>query len=113
LLPELWLWLWLMIATLVGIWACDACARQLGVHDHSAIVWDEFVGMWLTLLAAPATLGGAIAAFLLFRLFDILKPWPIRWVDRRVGGGLGIMLDDILAALPAAAILWGIAPLLP
>lgn len=89
----------------VGIWICGWSARQLGVHDHPGIVWDEIAGYLVTMLAAPAGLVWMLAGFVLFRLFDILKPWPISWLDRRVGGGLGIMLDDVVAGLAAMACL--------
>jgi phosphatidylglycerophosphatase A len=93
-----------------GIWICERCSRDLGVHDHGGIVWDEIVGMYVTLLLAPPTLPGFVLAFVLFRVFDIVKPWPIRDLDRRLGGGLGIMLDDLAAALyamvPFAAYGW-------
>jgi phosphatidylglycerophosphatase A len=75
------------------------------VHDHPAIVWDEVAGMMLVMLAAPPTWWGAALAFALFRLFDVWKPWPIREVDHGMTGGAGIMLDDIMAALVAAAVL--------
>ncbi len=84
-----------------GIWICGRCSRDLGVHDHGGIVWDEIAGMYVTLMLAPPTLGGYVLAFLLFRAFDIVKPWPIRDLDHRLGGGLGIMLDDLAAALYA------------
>jgi phosphatidylglycerophosphatase (EC 3.1.3.27) len=103
----------LAIAALAGIWICGRSARRLGVHDHPGIVFDEIVAVWLTALPLlPAfgladghRVGGWVAAFLLFRFFDIVKPPPIRWLDRHVGGGLGIMLDDLVAALPAGALL--------
>ena len=85
----------------LGIWLCGRTARALGVHDAPAIVWDEVVGYLLVMAAAPHAVWAVILGFVLFRLFDIAKPWPIRWVDRRVTGGFGIMLDDVLAALPA------------
>ncbi len=94
-----------LLANVVGIWICGASARRLGVHDHPAIVWDEVAGMMLVMLAAPATAWGAALAFGLFRLFDVWKPWPIREVDHGMKGGAGIMLDDIMAALMAAAVL--------
>lgn len=89
----------------VGIWCCGACARELGVHDHGAIVWDEFIGYFLTMLAVPQELLWALVGFVLFRLFDVWKPWPIRTIDRKVDGGLGIMLDDVLAAVYAGIVL--------
>jgi len=88
-----------------GIWICGESSRRLGVHDHGGIVWDEIAGMFVTLLVAPATPSAWILGFLLFRAFDIVKPWPIRDLDHRLGGGLGIMLDDLVAALYAAILL--------
>ena len=95
-----WLYL-LLVGTffLLGIWLCGRTARDLGVHDHGGIVWDEWVGLLTTLWLAPTGWGWLAAGFLLFRLFDILKPWPIGWLDTRVGGGLGLMLDDLVAGL--------------
>ncbi|WP_250459170.1 phosphatidylglycerophosphatase A family protein [Microbulbifer litoralis] len=99
-------YLGIVIATaLVGCYLCGAASRTLGVHDHGGIVWDEMVGYWLTMFMAPVGWGWALYGFLLFRLFDIAKPQPIGWVDRRVHGGVGIMLDDILAAVYAALVL--------
>ena len=91
----------LVVVILVGIWACDRTARDLGNKDPGAIVWDEFAGLLVTLTGAPAGWAWVLAGFVLFRGFDILKPWPISWLDRRVGGGLGIMLDDLAAGLAA------------
>ncbi|HBC57062.1 MAG TPA: phosphatidylglycerophosphatase A [Gammaproteobacteria bacterium] len=93
---------------LVGIVICHITSQDLGVHDHSGIVWDEIVGYLLTLSVVPVTPTNLIVGFFLFRLFDILKPWPISWLDRRISGGFGIMLDDILAGLVAMAVLYGI-----
>lgn len=87
----------LLLVILAGIPICGRTSRDLGVHDHGGIVWDEFAGFFLTMTAVPLAWQWVVAGFLLFRLFDILKPWPIGWLDRRVGGGLGIMLDDLLA----------------
>lgn len=92
-------------AFVAGIWLCGESARRIGVHDHGGIVWDEIVGMYLTLLVVPRDPAWILAAFILFRLFDIWKPWPIRDLDHRLHGGLGIMLDDVIAALYAALIL--------
>ncbi len=103
-LQSLPLWLYLsfvLAAALVGIVICGATADALGVHDHGAIVWDEFVGFWVTMIAAPAGWQWVVAGFLLFRFFDIVKPWPIRWLDEHVGGGVGIMLDDLIAGIMA------------
>jgi len=88
-----------------GVWLCGESAKRLGVHDHPAIVWDELVGLLATCLAVPPGLIWLGAAFALFRLFDIVKPWPIRDVDHSLGGGIGIMLDDLIAAGYAAACL--------
>ena len=90
---------------LLGIPICAHTARRLGVHDHPGIVWDEIVGYLITMTFAPPGWLWVLAGFLLFRFFDILKPWPIRWLDRRVGGGFGIMVDDLLAGIAAAAVL--------
>ena len=83
----------------VGVWATSRTGRALGVHDHGGMVFDETVAFLLVLFLTPRTLLWQAFAFLLFRLFDILKPPPIRYVDRRVKGGLGVMLDDLVAAL--------------
>ena len=88
-----------LVTTVLGVYLCDKTARDLGVHDHGGIVWDEFVGIWLTLMFVPMTWFWLLAAFLLFRVFDILKPPPIRWIDQKVTGGWGIMLDDLIAAV--------------
>jgi phosphatidylglycerophosphatase A len=92
---------------LAGIAICAHTARRLGVHDHPGIVWDEIVGYLVTMALAPAGWLWIVIGFVLFRLFDIVKPWPIRWLDKHVHGGFGIMLDDLLAGLCAAALLQG------
>ncbi len=84
---------------LVGIGLCSYTSRTLGVHDHGGIVWDEIVGYFITMIAAPPGWGWLIAGFLLFRLFDIWKPWPINLLDRKLSGGTGIMLDDVIAGI--------------
>ena len=84
---------------LIGVWLCGRCEQILGVQDHSGIVWDEFVGLFITLAGVTPSLVTVTAGFCLFRLFDALKPWPSSWLDRRVHGGLGIMLDDVLAGV--------------
>ena len=82
----------------LGVWACGETGKALGVSDHGSIVWDEVVAFALVLAFTPQTLAWFAAAFVLFRLFDIWKPWPIRYIDRTVKGGFGVMLDDLLAA---------------
>jgi phosphatidylglycerophosphatase A len=104
-LPLPWLLAVIAVSFVVGIWLCDATAKDLGVHDHPGIVWDEFVGLWISCIALPAGWPWLVAAFVLFRFFDILKPWPIRWLDTRVPGGLGIMVDDVLAGIFALVLL--------
>jgi phosphatidylglycerophosphatase A len=99
----------LLVATALfasGVWICGESARRLGAHDHPGIVWDEIAGYFLTMLMAPEGWQWSVLGFVLFRVFDILKPWPIRDIDHRLGGGLGIMVDDTVAALFAGAILW-------
>ncbi|NNC55559.1 MAG: phosphatidylglycerophosphatase A, partial [Pseudomonadales bacterium] len=86
-------------AFVVGIWFCELTSRNLGVHDHGGIVWDEFVGYWLAMLFAPPGWIWLLIGFVLFRVFDIVKPWPIRVLDKKVHGGFGIMIDDIIAGL--------------
>lgn len=94
-----------LIAFLLGVWVCDKVSRELGVHDYSGIVWDEVVGFLLTMTVVPVGLVWIVIGFILFRIFDIWKPQPIRTIDRYVRGGLGVMLDDVLAAIPAWLIL--------
>jgi phosphatidylglycerophosphatase A len=89
----------------LGCWTSEIAVRETHTEDPGWIVIDEVVGQWLTLLAAPFTFAGFAAAFVLFRVFDIWKPWPIRVVDRNLKGGLGVMADDVLAAIYAAAVL--------
>lgn len=93
------------IAFLLGIWASGIVVRTLNISDPQVIVWDEFVGQWLTLTFAAHRWDYILSGFILFRVFDIWKPWPIGWVDRTVKGGLGVMLDDLLAGVYAGAAL--------
>jgi phosphatidylglycerophosphatase A len=109
-----------IFASLFGIYVCGESARRLDVHDHPGIVWDEIAGFAITMLTVPANSAGGgsqliywtVAGFTLFRLLDIWKPWPIREADHSLRGGLGIMLDDILAGIFAAAILLGLRMIL-
>lgn len=102
---------WALVAAflLVGIWICGRAGRALGVHDHGGIVWDEIAAFLVVLPFAPASWWGYVLAFALFRLFDIWKPFPIGWLDARVRGGLGVMLDDVLAAGYAVLCLMGVS----
>ena len=103
-----------LLAALLGIWICGAASRELKVHDHPGIVWDEFVGYWITLWAVPVDWVWMLAGFVVFRILDIAKPWPIGHLDKKVGGGFGIMIDDVIAGVMACATLhlalWFLAP---
>ena len=102
LLPVMdWIYhLSLVVVTMVfGIYLCGATAKALQVHDHPAIVWDEIVGIFITFILVPKTWLWLCVGFVLFRFFDILKPWPISLADKHVKGGLGIMLDDVIAGI--------------
>lgn len=94
-----------LVGALLGIWICGRASQDLGVHDHGGIVWDEIIGYLLTMAFAPPGWIWMLVGFLLFRFFDILKPWPIRWLDRQVAGGFGIMLDDLLAGVFAGLVM--------
>ena len=99
----------LALAFLAGVWACAWLVRTVRVADPSIAVWDEFTGLWIAL--TPLVGGSAhwlwiLPGFTLFRIFDIAKPWPVSWADRAIDGGLGVMLDDVLAGAYAAAVLW-------
>ena len=96
------------IVFVIGIWAAHRYSRRTASHDAGPIVIDEVAGQWLTLLLVPADITLYAIGFALFRLADIVKPWPIDWVDKRVKGGFGVMFDDILAGALAAIILWNI-----
>lgn len=99
---QAWQYLVIVLACFIfGVWLCDKVSRDIGIRDYPGIVWDEVVGMMLTLSAFKSFWSTIILAFILFRLFDIFKPWPISWIEKQVDGGLGIMLDDVLAGLMA------------
>jgi len=104
-LPPIFYALCVLVCFAFGIWLCGSVSMDLGVHDHGGIVWDEFVGYWITMFLVPPGWGWVLAGFVLFRLIDIWKPWPIRWIDKEVDGGLGIMLDDVIAGLFCCLIL--------
>lgn len=100
-----WLyWLIVFVAFVLGVYLCGAAAKALNTHDHGGIVWDEFVGFWIVMPFLPPHLWSIVWGFVLFRLFDILKPWPINWLDKKIHGGLGIMLDDVVAGIYAALV---------
>ena len=94
-----------ILISVVGIYICGRTAEDWGVHDHSAIVWDEIAGFLVTMMLAPVSLISIVLGFAYFRLFDIWKPFPISWLDKKVEGGFGIMIDDILAGVFAALLL--------
>ena len=94
-----------VLVVVVGVWVCGRTARDLGVHDHPGIVLDEIAGFLVTMTALPFDWPWMVAGFVAFRVLDIAKPWPISLVDRRVGGGLGIMLDDVIAGALACTAL--------
>jgi len=95
-----WAWAFFISAGfLVGIWACNVTGRNLGVSDHGSMVWDEIIAIWLVMLfVTPAGAGMQFVAFLIFRLFDMVKPPPIKQIERRFKGGFGVMIDDLVAA---------------
>ena len=101
-----------LVACIIGVKICQVTSDDMGVHDHGSIVWDEFAGFWITmavvpLLQLPTTeWKWLLTGFVLFRFFDMVKPWPIGWLDKRVHGGLGIMIDDIVAGVMAGVALY-------
>jgi len=94
-----------LVSVVLGIYLCGRTSRALGVHDHAAIVWDEFAGFFITMLFAPVSFTTVILGFCLFRIFDIFKPWPASVIDTRIKGGLGVMLDDVIAGIYAMLVL--------
>ncbi len=98
-LPSIYYALVVLFMTVAGIYICQKTADAVGVHDHGAIVWDEIVGFLITMFMIPVSWQSLLMGFILFRFFDIVKPWPICYIDKKVQGGLGIMLDDVLAGL--------------
>ena len=103
-LPITLYWLAVLLATVIGVYICGRATAKLGVHDHSGIVWDEFVGLWIAMAFLSPTFGSIICGFILFRFFDIVKPWPIGWLDKKLQGGTGITIDDIVAGVFSAVI---------
>ncbi len=106
-LPTWAIWLVIVVGTLIGCVICQKAADALSVEDPGCVVWDEFIGMWITLMAIPVlNWQWVLVGFVVFRIFDMWKPWPICWFDRYVKGGIGIMLDDIIAAIFAIVVIW-------
>lgn len=102
-----------VLGFLFGVYLCGKTAADVGVHDHSAIVWDEIIGFLITMSFIPLSWQNILFGFALFRFFDILKPWPIKTLDKHVHGGFGIMIDDVLAGFFAWLILFFSQPYLP
>ncbi|WP_394247896.1 phosphatidylglycerophosphatase A [Vibrio profundi] len=104
-----------LISCVIGVKICQVTSDDMGVHDHGSIVWDEFAGFWITMSLVPMLniptndWKWLITGFVLFRFFDMVKPWPIGWLDKRVHGGLGIMIDDIVAGVMAGVALYAVA----
>ncbi|WP_370515953.1 phosphatidylglycerophosphatase A [Pantoea sp. Mhis] len=99
----------LLISVIIGIYLCHRTSCDIGIHDHSSIVWDEFIGIWITLMMIPCiTWQWILLGFIIFRIIDCLKPWPICWLDKNVSGGIGIMIDDIIAGMIAAIIIYNL-----
>lgn len=101
-----------LLSFIVGVYLCGQTARDVGVPDHGAIVWDEIVGFLITMSVVSPTWQNIVIGFVLFRIFDILKPWPIKLLDTHVHGGFGIMIDDVLAGIFAWIILYFSQPYL-
>ena len=94
-----------IVMGLAGIYICGKAADDVGVHDHPAIVWDEFIGFFITMFMVPVSWQSILVGFILFRLFDIFKPWPISFIDKNMTGGSGIMFDDVVAGIFALVIM--------
>lgn len=94
------------VVFLIGWWASDAYCRMAGLKDPGRIVIDEVAAQWITLSVAPPEVVPYVVGFVLFRIFDMLKPWPVSWADRRIGGGFGVMIDDVVAAVYSTGLLW-------
>jgi len=91
--------------SIAGCWICEKVSKDIGQYDYSGVVFDEIAGYCITMTAVPASLFNLCAGFILFRIFDIIKPWPIRWIDEHIKNGFGMMFDDVLAGILACAVL--------
>lgn len=98
-----------VLAFALGVWAAQRVIERLKIEDPGLVVWDEFVGLWITLIAVPDGWLWVALGFVLFRIFDIAKPWPVSWADHQIKGGFGAMFDDALAGLYALALLQALA----
>jgi len=105
-LTNLYLALLIVVMSITGVYICGKAAKDAGVHDHGAIVWDEIIGLLITMFMMPISWQSIMVGFALFRFFDILKPWPISYLDKNCHGGFGIMIDDIVAGLAAWLGMW-------
>lgn len=101
-----------LLLTMISCWICQKSSEAIGIHDYKGIVLDEMVGYWITMIAFPPHLFWIFAGFLWFRLFDVWKPWPISWIQKNVKGGIGIVLDDVVAAIFAWLALFASSKLL-
>lgn len=102
------IWIYSVVSVLcsvVGVWICGIAAEKLGEHDFGGIVWDEIAGLLITMWFVVFSWQNLLLGFVLFRAFDIIKPWPIKWIDQKVSGGFGIMLDDVIAGVFAGLVL--------
>ncbi|GAA5115040.1 phosphatidylglycerophosphatase A [Orbus sasakiae] len=100
-------WIFIVVAFIFGCFICQKTSDDTNTHDSGHIVWDEFIGMWITLFFIPhVTILWIVIAFVAFRLFDMVKPWPIRWFDQKVSGGFGIMIDDVIAAIFSSLVVY-------
>lgn len=104
-LPPIYYAVLVGIIFVLGCWVSDLASRELNVHDHGGIVIDEFVGFFITMFLVKLSWINILLGFILFRLFDVLKPWPIKWLDRHMKGGIGIMIDDVLAGIMSLIIM--------
>lgn len=108
-LPVALYWVLIVVAFAFGCFLCQKTSDDTHTHDSGHIVWDEFIGMWITLFFIPhLSWLWIMIAFVAFRFFDMLKPWPIRWFDKKVAGGFGIMIDDVIAAIFSSLVVWGL-----
>ena len=94
-----------LLVTVAGFWICGRSSELLGVHDHRGIVWDEIAGYLITMIGAPRAWPWVLAGFVLFRIFDVFKPWPANWADRQLHGGVGIVMDDVFAGIYALIVM--------